>query len=567
MSFRLKTVILVLAASIIPFVFVSFVFIYQLTSDSQKFVQTELKKQTEQTANMIEHEIRLIKNDLNATAEMEVMADIVTLDLDRRIYEVLSHKKEAFSIQGDYYVLDINGALVSSTNIIAQQGEKVKTDGMFVKEIKSSFGGGNIGFVCLDYKLKNLDKFLYSNAIQKITITQNIKAVKPQTDTFKVSAKIPSLPQYVVSGELGTDTSIEKAKEALFVYLVGGFLLVAAFAYIFASKIAKPILALSERVAEIADTKEYSRRLTTESNDEISKVSSAFNNLLEGIEEALENRLRLAEEKSKTKTLEEMAQKLSRYISPQLVESIFSGEQEAHLESKRKKLTIFFSDIVDFTTTTDTMEAEDLSLLLNHYLNEMSQIALKHGATIDKFMGDAVMLFFGDPKSQGDKEDAISCVRMSLQMRARLDELREYWLDKGITKPFRVRFGIHTGYCTVGNFGNEERMEYTIIGGSVNLASRIESKANPNQILISEETYLLVKDTIECRYIDTISVKGISADVKVYEAIYENSTQKDVFYINRDGFELKIDFKKVEDVTTLQKNLENAIEAVIKHSL
>lgn len=562
MSFRLKTMLLVLGASTIPFVLISFVFIYQLTSDSKTFVEMELKKKTEHTVNMIEHEVRLIQNDLSATADMDVMSDILTLDLDMRIHDVISRKKEAFSIVGDYYVCDVNNSVIASTNADIKRGDRLNPSGMFARPIISAFGDKGAGFIYLDYKIKNLDKFLYSNALQKISIVSADKNITKDSGTLLTMAKISSMPGYAVMGELGDDLSLQKAKETLFLYFLGGFLLVGALVYVFASKIAKPILTLSEKVGEIADSKEYSKRLSADGNDEISKVSEAFNNLLSGIEEALENRLKLAEEQSKTKTLQDMANKLSRYISPQLVESIFSGEQNARLESKRKKLTIFFSDIVDFTATTDTMEAEDLSNLLNHYLNEMSQIALKHGATIDKFIGDAVMVFFGDPKSNGDKEDALSCVLMALEMRERLEELRVYWLGKGIAKPFRVRFGMHTGYCTVGNFGNEERMEYTIIGGSVNLASRIEDRASANQILLSEETYLLVRDKIECRYVDTIAVKGIAADVKVYEALGKIGSRKDIIEIKEEALELKINFDKVENMESIKRSLEAIIQEV-----
>jgi class 3 adenylate cyclase len=158
---------------------------------------------------------------------------------------------------------------------------------------------------------------------------------------------------------------------------------------------------------------------------------------------------------------------------------------------------------------------------------------------------------------------------MALDMRKKLDELSDYWQNKGITRPFRVRFGIHTGYCTVGNFGNEERMEYTIIGGSVNLASRIESKANPNQILISEETYLLVRDAIECVYVDTISVKGMAYPVKIYEAAKILGAATDPFEVSLKGLGLKIDPSKVENIETAKQILNNAIlilekEAAVK---
>ena len=181
----------------------------------------------------------------------------------------------------------------------------------------------------------------------------------------------------------------------------------------------------------------------------------------------------------KNRMLEVLSSKLSKYLSPQVYKSIFSGEQDVSIASKRKKLTVFFSDIAAFTETTDNLESEDLTDVLNHYLTEMSAIALKYGATIDKFIGDAMLLFFGDPESRGVKEDAKACVMMALEMQRRMRDLEHVWRDRGLERPFRIRMGISTGFCTVGNFGSQDRMDYTIIGNEVNLAKRLESSAEP----------------------------------------------------------------------------------------
>ena len=222
--------------------------------------------------------------------------------------------------------------------------------------------------------------------------------------------------------------------------------------------------------------------------------------------------------------IEKLAAKLSKYLSPQVYESIFSGKQNVKIEAYRKKLTVFFSDIKGFTELTDRLEPEVLSALLNSYLNEMSNIALKYGGTIDKFVGDAILIFFGDPESKGDKEDANACVLMALEMRERMKYLRKLWEDQGISKPLNIRIGINTGYCNVGNFGSEDRLDYTIIGGEVNLASRLESKADSGQILISHETYALIKKQIVCEKKEEINVKGIAHKIQTYQVI---ETEKD----------------------------------------
>jgi class 3 adenylate cyclase/HAMP domain-containing protein len=217
--------------------------------------------------------------------------------------------------------------------------------------------------------------------------------------------------------------------------------------------------------------------------------------------------------------LESVSTKLSKYLSPQVYASIFSGKQSAGISSKRKKLTVFFSDIAGFTETADKMESEDLTHLLNHYLTEMSKIALDHGATIDKYVGDAIVIFFGDPETRGVKEDALACVKMAIAMRARMRELRKVWRASGIENPLQCRIGINTGYCTVGNFGSEDRMDYTIIGGGVNLAARLEQAATPGEILTSYETYALLRSEIRCEERGKITVKGLAYPVTTYQVI------------------------------------------------
>jgi class 3 adenylate cyclase len=176
----------------------------------------------------------------------------------------------------------------------------------------------------------------------------------------------------------------------------------------------------------------------------------------------------------KSSSMEQISNQIAKYLSPQIYESIFTGKREVKVASHRRKLSIFFSDIAGFTETADQLESEDLTKLLNHYLTEMSDIATEYGATIDKYVGDAIVIFFGDPETRGIKEDALACVKMAIAMRQRMTELQGIWRDSGISKPLQCRIGISTGFCTVGNFGSEARMDYTIIGSGVNLAARLE---------------------------------------------------------------------------------------------
>jgi len=221
----------------------------------------------------------------------------------------------------------------------------------------------------------------------------------------------------------------------------------------------------------------------------------------------------------KSEALEDLSKQLSKYLSPQIYDSIFSGKQEVKLVSQRKRLTVFFSDLVGFTETTERLESEDLTRLLNQYLTEMTNIAIEYGATIDKYIGDAIVIFFGDPDTLGVKEDAIQCVKMAVAMQKRMKELERVWQESGLEKPLRSRIGINTGLCTVGNFGSDERMDYTIIGGGVNLAARLESACEPGEILLSYETFAHVKNVVESDKRDQINVKGISAPVTTFQVV------------------------------------------------
>lgn len=268
----------------------------------------------------------------------------------------------------------------------------------------------------------------------------------------------------------------------------------------------------------------------------------------------------------KNTALEALSVKLSKYLSPQVYDSIFSGRQEVRLASQRKKLTVFFSDIAGFTETTDKMESEDLTKLINHYLTEMSAIALEHGATIDKYIGDAIMIFFGDPETCGIKDDALNCVRMAVAMQARMGELAEDWRRQGIENPLRCRIGINTGYCTVGNFGSNDRMDYTILGGAVNLASRMEQKAKPGGILVTYETYAHVRDELECIEAESVQVKGIAYPVSTFEVVglrsHHSKSTKPQLHTELPHLSLTADISKMspEERSTAAKLLSSVAD-------
>ena len=263
----------------------------------------------------------------------------------------------------------------------------------------------------------------------------------------------------------------------------------------------------------------------------------------------------------------QVSRKLVKYLPPQVWESIFSGKRDAKLQTHRKKLTIFFSDIKDFTETTDEMSADALTEMLNTYFDHMTKIALHYGGTIDKFIGDAILIFFGDPTTRGAKEDALACVSMAIDMRKAMQVLRQKWKSMGVEKPLHVRMGITTGYCHVGNFGSETRMDYTIIGRNANLASRLQNVANPDEILIAHDTYLLVRDRIMCREKGTVTLRGIAKPVQVWEVMdFRADMGATTSWLEHelDGFAMLMDTNKIKnyDKERIIKALENAAQTL-----
>jgi class 3 adenylate cyclase len=208
---------------------------------------------------------------------------------------------------------------------------------------------------------------------------------------------------------------------------------------------------------------------------------------------------------------------ISRYVASQLAQQILAGNYEGITRHERRKLTLFFSDIKDFSETADRVEPEDLSAVLNEYLAEMARIGERYGGTIDKFVGDAVMIFFGAPDRTDDRDHALRAVAMAIDMQRRMVELRRKWLDDGFERPFEVRIGINTGQATIGPFGSEKRVDYTAIGRQVNLAARLQAQCEPGRILISHSTWVLVQSRVTCIPKGEVKVKGIGEPVRVYE--------------------------------------------------
>jgi adenylate cyclase len=197
-----------------------------------------------------------------------------------------------------------------------------------------------------------------------------------------------------------------------------------------------------------------------------------------------------------------------------VVKKIMNHPEMISNRGEKKELTILFSDIKSFTTHSAHLSPDQIRKSLNDYFEAMVEIVFKHGGTVDKYIGDGLMVFFGDPEPQPDH--ALRCVRAAMEMQQKVRQQgREYEQEGSI--PIQIRIGINTGEVVVGNMGSTRRLSYTVLGAAVNLAQRLESNAPVGGILISHRTYELVKDDITLENSRQIHVKGIEVPVSVYE--------------------------------------------------
>ncbi|MBC8228892.1 response regulator, partial [bacterium] len=206
-------------------------------------------------------------------------------------------------------------------------------------------------------------------------------------------------------------------------------------------------------------------------------------------------------------------EQLKTFISPQVVELIMNGKMNYDFTPHRVELTILFSDIRGFTRLSDELEAEELVIILNEYLTEMTKIIFQHNGTIDKYLGDGIMAFFGAPIA--DEKHPRNAVRAALSMQGKFGELAGKWLGDA-QRELGAGIGINTGYVTVGSFGPEIRKDYTVIGKNVNLAARLEGLAETGQILISPRTYSHVKDLFEIESLGQQQMMGRTTPMSVY---------------------------------------------------
>lgn len=212
---------------------------------------------------------------------------------------------------------------------------------------------------------------------------------------------------------------------------------------------------------------------------------------------------------------------IRRYIPRSVAEHIDAGKGRAVDTPQRKQVTVLFSDIVGFTTLADRLDAGSLTHILATYMSTMVKLVEAHGGTLNEFAGDWLMSIFGAPSEMALKDQALQAIKTAQAMQTALTQLNESWSQLGLGEalPLRIRIGINTGELSVGSFGSEGRMIYTAIGLQTNMAARIQAECKPGGVLLTNATWLLVKDDIPCEPMGALAIKGVQFLVPVYQPL------------------------------------------------
>jgi adenylate cyclase len=285
-------------------------------------------------------------------------------------------------------------------------------------------------------------------------------------------------------------------------YALGVLAVAAAISVTFGSRLASLMSTALRRVNDAlarVERLDYVHVEPVHTGDELEDLARGFNTMVDGLKE-----------RDKLRTT------FGKYMTAAVMEHLLAGK--VALGGESLKVTILFTDIRSFTTISEKMDPQHLVALLNEYFTEMVGIVMQEDGVVDKYIGDAIMAVFGAPVPK--PEDAVNAVRAAVRMRRSLRRLNERLAARGLPT-LRTGIGIHTGEVVAGNIGSEKRMEYTVIGDAVNLASRLETSTKELgvNVLISDDTYELTKHAIEARPVREITVKGRKQPVMTYEVL------------------------------------------------
>lgn len=338
-------------------------------------------------------------------------------------------------------------------------------------------------------------------------IVGNQIVVKREENLYRVSVPIIVGDKYVGGVRIGfsqesISTALVEMRNKIILITIGVLAFSILVTVIVVTFMVSPINVLVGIARKIGKG-DLEQKVEMKRKDELGELGNSFNEMIKGL-----------------KDRDFIKDTFGKYVSKQVAEAILNGRLE--LGGERKRATVLISDIRNFTAISEKFPPEEVVDFLNEYFSEMVSVVIKYEGTLDKFIGDALLAVFGAPIAHPD--DAQRAVFAALEMQEKLKEFNKKRVKKGKNE-IRIGVAVHTGNLVAGNIGSEVRMEYTVIGDTVNLTSRLEplNKQFGTQILISESTYREVKDDIEVREIPAVELRGKEEKVKVYDVLRKKS--------------------------------------------
>jgi adenylate cyclase len=320
----------------------------------------------------------------------------------------------------------------------------------------------------------------------------------------------------VVSEERATFYSqVNEITRSTAIILVASLILATVLILVFASYLTRPLTRVANTMKDIISTNDLSQRVVVEYRDEIGSLAQTFNLMVEELEKAYGQIKSFAFKAVLARKREQKIKNLfQKYVPKDVIEQIYANPESA-LVGENRVVAILFSDIRDFTSISEKMMPDDLVSALNRYFTVMVDIIMAKGGIVDKYIGDAIMACFGATVRHPD--DALQSVMAGIEMVEGLSSFNAQQANIG-KPPFRIGVGINYGVVTVGNIGTEKKMDYTVIGDMVNLASRLEglTKEYRQEIIISESLHKKVGQVLPCRLIDSVVVKGKTRGERIY---------------------------------------------------
>ena len=399
--------------------------------------------------------------------KLAVSAVDITLDtLQEFIHE------QAKSIKGDIYLFDKDYNLITSS--------KNKLNNHFLK--KESIDKNNFEYFKLQNHYESGD---FKGIIQHQGENSIFEISSLELDSNNKLGVLVTIPEDIVLG---------RTKEMLMITIVISLLFLSVFVFLsfqMSKMISRPIAQFAKDIKDLRDLKTHKELKNDSKIKEIYQAQRALISLQHGI------------------------RAFKKYMPSDLVKILVDTNQEAKIGGDEKNLAIMFTDIEGFTTISETMTPSELTQHLSIYFDEMEKVISKYHGTIDKYIGDAIMGFWGAPVDID--QPIIKAVQCALAMQEKLTQLNEKWEKEG-KAVLKTRIGVHYGKTLVGNIGSPNRMNYTIIGDTVNVASRLEgiNKNYGTNIMVSEEVYTMIQDQFTLEYIDQIELKGKTESTKIY---------------------------------------------------